>query len=85
MAVNFHNPWKIETDSIREDNYFYKKASVYGDTDAFCIMTFRLRKNYFLEIALKAAAWAVMPRSDARRSMDEAPKKPSISGTFLMT
>ena len=37
---------------------------------------------FYLAMALNAAACAVMLRSDAKRSIEEAPKKPSISGTF---
>ena len=39
---------------------------------------------YFL-IALKASVWALMPRSAARRSIEVAPKKPSMPGTCSMT
>lgn len=43
------------------------------------------RRKFYLSMVLKASVWALMPRSAAKRSMDEAPKKPSISGRCFMT
>ena len=42
------------------------------------------RESYFL-IALNASVWALMLRSAAKRSMEVAPKKPSMPGTRSMT
>ena len=42
-------------------------------------------QNIYFSIALNAAACAVIPRSEASLSIEDAPKNPSISGTFLIT